>query len=205
MEHSEMYTYFIDLINGPSVDRRRSGIPSLLLDEIYDWEREEIEDIIWRRFQVGDVDMTYYLPRLKYYQPVEKIEEMVSGCKIPSRMCVQLMYALYKINSDPDCLEIIKTNIVMKKEHTSYAALVVQDLDKEDKKIYDFLCNLYVSDIDTLEASIVEDGIMYLKGFRKKLFSFELTDEERAMHRKYYSEDVEERKRLMAEFRKEFG
>ena len=205
MEHSEMYTYFIDLINGPSVDRRMSGIPSLLLDEIYDWEREEIEDIIWRRFQIGDVDMTYYLPRLKYYQPVEKIEEMVSECTIPSRMCVQLMYALYKIKGDPEYLEIIKNNIVMKKEKTSYAALIVQDLDKDDKKIYDFLCNLYVSDIDSLEASIVEDGIMYLKGFRKKLFSFELTDEERAMHRKYYSEDVEERKRLMAEFRKEFG
>lgn len=203
-QHSEMYTKFINIINGTGYNRL-GGIPKHLLNEVYDWEREEVENIVWNRFLNNDMDMTFYLPHLTFFQPTETVKNKLGEYKIPSRQSVQLSYTMYKLTKEQDYLNIVKNNIEKKTESTSYIALVLQDFEKNDENIYNLLRELYVNVADLEELCLIEDGLFFCKGIISSLFAVQTDEEINDLSRKYFSEDIEERKNLIDEFEKEFG
>ena len=46
-EHSDAYNYFIHLLDCTGSERAHNDFDPNLLDKVYDWEREEVEKIIW--------------------------------------------------------------------------------------------------------------------------------------------------------------
>ena len=112
MENSKAYSYFIEQLNAVGT-KRMDGYYPKLMEEIYDWERDEIEDIVWKQFcEKEDIDVAAFLPKLKKYQGVEKLKEMLLTSTVPSERSVTLSIILYEINEDKTYLEIIKKNIV---------------------------------------------------------------------------------------------
>lgn len=206
MEHSAAYTDFVRIMENASGRERLLGIPANVLTDIFDWERDEVEEIIWKAFtEKDDIEMTYYLPRLKNYQPAEEVQKKLAKFNIPSRQNVALAYTMYKLSKNPSFLNIVKVNIMKKKEKTSYVAIVLQDCELEDENIYNLLKDLYVGLTDKFEVSFAEDGLFYYKGIIKTLGSTEEVQNNIELAKKYYSEDIEERKKLIVEFEKEFG
>lgn len=206
MEHSTSYTSFVNLINNTNSFARVNGIPGNLLVEIYDWERDDVENIIWNRFiKMNDMDMTYYLPRLKREVSIEEIEKKLTNYSIPSRQNVQIAYTLYRITANPKYLQLVKSNIVKKNERTSYVAIVLQDCDPKDSNIYSFLRELFIEEIQTGELVMVIDGLFFCKGIMKKMFSIEESNKCKELFSKYFSQDVGERKKLIIQFENEFG
>ena len=205
MEHSAMYNSFIGVVNSSGISRL-GGVPRYLLDEIYDWERDEVEQIIWNRFvDANDMDFAFYLPRLKNYQPMEEVKKKLDNYPIPSDTSVILAYTLYKISEDTNYLEIIRDNINKKVKGSCYISFVLQDCKLDDKNIYNLLRTLYTEITDLDELSLVEDGLFYYKGIIKKLFSPEELRKNIDLSKKYFAVDVEARKKLIDEFEKEFA
>ena len=102
-------------------------------------------------------------------------------------------------------MNIVKNNIEKKTESTSYIALVLQDFEKNDENIYNLLRELYVNVADLEELCLIEDGLFFCKGIISSLFAVQTDEEINDLSRKYFSEDIEERKNLIDEFEKEFG
>lgn len=65
MENSDAYKRLVKQIN--AVGREKlDGYYSNTLEEIYDWEREDVETIIWNTFnEKKDTDLAVFLPKLK--------------------------------------------------------------------------------------------------------------------------------------------
>ena len=204
MDHSSMYNSFIKIINSSGIDRL-GGVPRYLLDEIYDWERDEVEEIIWNRFvNLNEMDLAFYLPRLKNYRPLEEVKKKLEIYPIPSEISVILAYTLYKLSGDTNYLEIVRENINKKEKGSCYTSFVLQDCELDDKNIYNLLKTLYSEITNPGEIRMVEDGLFYYKGILKQLFSVEEDKKNLDLIKKYYNSDVDERKKLINEFEKEF-
>lgn len=60
MENGKACVYFFKQMNA-SGSEKSDGYDSKILDDVYDWEREEVEEIIWKEFQKGkDGDLTVF-------------------------------------------------------------------------------------------------------------------------------------------------
>ena len=51
MQNSKAYDYLIKQLNANGSEKM-DGYYSGVMEEIYDWEREEVEDIIWDAFLI---------------------------------------------------------------------------------------------------------------------------------------------------------
>ena len=49
MQNSNAYSYLIKQLNA-SGSEKKDGYYSHIMEEIYEWERDEVEDIIWSAF-----------------------------------------------------------------------------------------------------------------------------------------------------------
>lgn len=205
MEHSEAYNNFIKIMENKNFERR-FGIPPRVLDEVEPFERDDVEKIIWDRFvNLGDIEMTYYLPRLKNYQATEEVQKKLVEFSIPSRQNTSLAYCLYQLSNNPDFLKIVKTNILKKLEKTSYIYVIFQDCDKNDVNIYNLLKELYLELTDSAELTAVEKGLFFFKGIISNLYAYDNVQKNLELFNRYFSMDLEERKKLLIEFEKEFG
>ncbi len=63
MHHSKAYNQLLSHVN--ATGREKDGYYPNILEEIYDYERDWAEDIIWKAFHDGDIEVVMYLPKLK--------------------------------------------------------------------------------------------------------------------------------------------
>lgn len=55
------------------------------MEEIFDWERDEVEDIIWNTFyKNSDTELDLFLPKLQKYDGIKALKEELLKCNIPS-------------------------------------------------------------------------------------------------------------------------
>ena len=52
-------------------------------DKIYDWERSELEDIIWTKYQKGIIKFAYLLPYMKKYDGMSKLQSDLADPSTP--------------------------------------------------------------------------------------------------------------------------
>lgn len=78
MENSKAYSSFIEQISAFGRQKMEGYYP-LTLERIYDWERDEIEDIIWETFnQRNDTALATFLPKLKKYNGLKALEDKLA-------------------------------------------------------------------------------------------------------------------------------
>ena len=65
MNNSKAYNRLIKQLNASGIARRDGYYPNTM-EEIYDWERDEVEDVILDHFNnKNDVDLAIFLPKMK--------------------------------------------------------------------------------------------------------------------------------------------
>ena len=141
MEREHSFAY-IDLIKTVKATGREKldGYYSKTMEEIYDWERDEVEDIIWEKFQRDrDSMLSDFLPKLKKYDGITALEETSTKVTVPSYASIDISKALYNSTLKTKYLDNFKKNL-------GYDDIVLVSIINKctvTKDLYNFLKELY--------------------------------------------------------------
>lgn len=166
MEHSEAYTDLFRYLNATGMERAYGAYSPGTLDEICDWERDEVEEAIWREFKFHG-NLPDLVSKLQNYDGIEalnaKLREGIINSEYSARM-VDIASALYEATSIEDYLDYIFEYYDKKKE---YGTIAVLSYLKPCNKLYVFFKNVYLDSGDSVARSTAVDGMIYCKGYIK--------------------------------------
>lgn len=138
MENSKAYKYLSEQVNAMGA-RKMNGYYPKIMEEIYDWERNEVEDIIWETFHKNnDCDLAIFFPKLKNYNGIEELKKTLEKCKIPSENSVIIAKVLYENMYDSSYINIIRKNIEKDSNNETYVAMISYAKPSEDINPFDF-------------------------------------------------------------------
>lgn len=167
-----------------------------ILEQIYEWEREEAENLIWKAFhKEGMIDWALYLPQLKYYDGIGALKEALAKYRIPSYRSVMVSRVLYESTGDDQYLDIIKQNIDKEENEISFVSMLAYCTPS--KKAYNFLVKIYLrSDNSTIRSAAIT-GILYNKGIITDPHDIQEYNRTLELHRKFMATDMNDRKRII--------
>lgn len=192
MENSDAYKRLVKQIN--AVGRQKlDGYYFNTLEEIYDWEREDVETIIWNTFnERKDTDLAFFLPKLKNYDGISALKEMLLKCNIPSGNSVNVSKVLYDISNEKQYLDILFLNYKKAKSGLGVVSVIARCNPNED--VYQMLVDIYVNNQDSTIRSTALDGILYNKGYLNNPDDVQEIMRKLELSRKFIKDTVEERK-----------
>ncbi len=201
MQNSRAYGYLINQLNAVSYSEKKDGFYPRILDEIYDWERDEVEDIIWDAFiNKKEVDLAQFMPKLQKYDGLKALKESPYLHRIPSSASVIIGKVLYEAMNDEDYLELIKRNIDASPDTIEYVAIL--SYCKPCQKLYEILSDIYINNNNEVNRSTAVSGLLYNKGLIKERSSIEESNNTIGLRKRFQSEDREERKSILERFEK---
>ena len=161
MEHSKAYEDFIKFYNATGMERIYGGYDKKMLEKIYDWERDEVEDLIWEGFK-KDKFLVDFLPELKKYDGLKVVEETLEQMSIPNYNSVEFAVVLYEHTRDEKFIDMIAKNIHMDPKEGAY----VIKLSKctPCSAIYNYLTEIYINNEDSGIRLQAQKGMLYNKG-----------------------------------------
>ena len=111
MKNSEAYQNFIEQLNAVGVAKKDGYDPSTI-DRVFEWERNEVEDLVWEYLKNrGEDDLCELLPKLRKYEGIKALQERLAQLKVPSYASVEISKVLYDYTREKKYLNIIKSNI----------------------------------------------------------------------------------------------
>jgi hypothetical protein len=124
MENSKAYKYLIEQIHATD-SKKLDGYYPKIIEEIDDWERDEVEDIIWNAFhKKNDTDLAEFMPKLQKHNGVQALERALAKCHIPSGASLNIAKALYEHTGDVKYLNVFKLNIDSSDNRTPIIAML---------------------------------------------------------------------------------
>ena len=121
MKNSKAYDCLIKQLNASGSEKMDGYYPKVM-EEIYDWEREEVEDIIWDAFfNKNEIELAQFFPELKKYDGIKALKESPYLLQIPSEASVEISKILYEATGDEGYLDIIKKILMhLRKRYHSF-------------------------------------------------------------------------------------
>lgn len=198
MQNSRAYEELIKQLHACGFEKKDGYYPRIM-EEIYDWEREEVEDIIWDAFlNKREFDLAQFLPKLKKYNGIKALKESPYLYKIPSDVSVEIGKILYGATGDEEYLDVIKRNIEASPDTISFVAVL--SYCKPDKKVYRMLADIYINSNNAVNRSTAVTGLLYNRGIIKDRASIEESNNTIALRKKFMSDNREERKKILERF-----
>lgn len=200
MQNSSAYGYLIKQLNA-SDSEKMDGYYPRIMEEIYDWERDEVEDIIWDAFMnKNEVELAIFLPKLKKYDGIKALKENPYLFQIPSNASAEIGKILYETTEDEDYLEIIKRNIDASPDTITYVSILSHC--KPCSKLYNILADIYINNSNKVNRNTAVMGLLFNKGIIKDRLSIKESNDTIVLRKKFKSEDKEERRRILEKFEK---
>ncbi len=200
MQNSSAYGYLIKQLNA-SGSEKMDGYYPRIMEEIYDWERDEVENIIWDAFiNKNEVELAQFLPKLEKYDGIKALKESPYLFQIPSGASTEIGKILYEVTGDENYLDLIKRNIDASPNTISYVSIL--SYCKPCPKLYNFLADIYINNINKVNRSTAVMGLLFNKGIVKDRGSIKESNDTIELRKKFKSEDREERKRILERFEK---
>ncbi|MDR2088483.1 MAG: hypothetical protein LBP73_03905 [Clostridiales Family XIII bacterium] len=163
MEHGRAYRRLIDQISAAGT-KEAGSYPLCTIDEIYDWERDEIEGLILNTFhKTDDLSLAEILPKLKKYDGIDALRKTLPECNIPSEHSLTIAVILYECTSDKKYLDIVKANTEKAKDNLICVGILSDR--KPNEEFYRILTDIYASSDNVTIRSTAITGILYNKGF----------------------------------------
>lgn len=126
---------------------KKDGYYPRVMEEIYDWEREEVEDIIWDAFfNKKEIELAQFLPKLEKYDGIKALKENPYLLQIPSEASVEIGKILYEVTGDEKYLDLIKRNIDASPETISFVSIL--SYCKPCQRLYNILVDIYINNTD---------------------------------------------------------
>jgi hypothetical protein len=200
-EHSRAYSELIRFINANGKERDYGICIAPALDDLYDWERDEAEDIIWKKFSFdGDTGLADLVVALRNHNGIEaledKLREGIASAEYSMRI-VNIARVLYSATSVDDYLEYIFEYYGKTRDRSAVAVLSYL---KPCEKLYVFFTDLYLSSDDSVIRNTAVTGILCCKGYIKDPTDPKECSELTNMARAFMSDDPELRKKKLERF-----
>lgn len=198
MEKSKAYDYLMRQLNANGSEKRDGYYPGMM-EEIYDWEREEVEDLIWDAFyNKKEVELAQFFPELEKYDGIKALKESPYLLQIPSDASVEIGKILYEVTGDEEYLDLIKRNIDASPETISYVSIL--SYCKPCQRLYHILVDIYINNNNRVNRSTAVMGILYNKGMIKDRSSIKESNDVISLRKKFKSEDRAERRKILEKF-----
>lgn len=198
MQNSSAYNCLIQQFNANGPEKMDGYYPRLM-EEIYDWEREEVEDIIWDAFNhKKEMGVAQFLPKLKKHDGIKALRESPYLLQIPSEASVEIGKVLYEMTGDEGYLDIIKRNIDASPETISYVSSL--SYCKPCQRLYNILADIYINSNNKVNRGTAVMGILYNKGIIKDRCSIKESNDVITLRKKFKSEDKVERQKILTKF-----
>lgn len=197
-KHSDMYQDFLVRCNAEG-GARRTDYNLALFHEIYNWERNEIEEKIWEGInKKKDMDLLPFLLELKNFDGRKKLYNLLDNSSAPNILNFNISLILFQ-NGDKKQLNNLLSNLKEVKGRTEKIQRIVS-LRKMpyNKKMLAVFIDIYINDEDFIVRSAVLTNILTCAGLinsNNEKNSNEIVN----LKRKYESEDKRERERLIKE------
>ena len=198
MENSIAYKQLLKQINAVGSEKLNGYYPNTL-EEIYDWEREEVEDIIWDAFfNKKEIELAQFLPKLEKYDGIKALKKSPYLLQVPSKASVEIGKILYEVTGDEEYLDLIKRNIDASPETISYVSIL--SYCKPCQRVYNILADIYINNNNSVNRSTAVMGILYNKGIIKDRDSIKESNDVINLRKKFKSEDSAERQVILKKF-----
>ena len=198
MENSIAYKQLLKQINAVGSEKLNGYYPNTL-EEIYDWEREEVEDIIWDAFfNKKEIELAQFLPKLEKYDGIKALKKSPYLLQVPSEASVEIGKILYEVTGDEEYLDLIKRNIDASPETISYVSIL--SYCKPCQRLYNILADIYINNNNRVNRSTAVMGILYNKGIIKDRDSIKESNDVINLRKKFKSEDSAERQVILKKF-----
>lgn len=193
MQNSSAYNYLIKQLNAFGSEKK-DGYHPWIMEGIYDWERDEVEDIIWDAFfNKKEVDLALFFPKLKKYDGIKALKESPYLFQIPSGASVEIAKVLYEAIEDETYLDIIKRNVDASPDTISYVSIL--SYCKPCPKLYRMLSDIYINNENKVNRNTAVTGLLFHKGIIKDRLNIKESNDTIVLRKKFKSEDKEERKK----------
>ena len=198
MQNSKAYDCLIKQLNANGSEKMDGYYPGVM-EEIYDWEREEVEDIIWDAFfNKKEIELAQFLPKLEKYDGIKALKESPYLLQVPSEASVEIGKILYEVTGDEEYLDLIKRNIDESPETISYVSIL--SYCKPCQRVYNILADIYINNNNSVNRSTAVMGILYNKGIIKDRYSIKESNDVINLRKKFKSEDSAERQEILKKF-----
>ena len=170
MQNSQAYIDFIKRIKAIGREKMDGYAPQTL-ENIYEWEREGVEDIIWYKFvKENDSDLAIFMPKLTKYNGIEILKSKLDKFLVPSRANFNIAETLYIATNENKYLSLIIENY----NTTSNRATKIEyvpHLSRLAKKqeVYNKLIDIYINDNESVNQSTAIQGILWADGYLKNI------------------------------------
>ena len=200
-DHSIAYTEFYRQLNADGMERAYGGYSPDTLDEIFDWERDEVEKAVWTNFNsTCDGDLAVLVSKLQLYDGIEALNEKLRDAISTNEYSLRMVFiacAAYEAALTDDYLDYVFEYYDKKKDNSALAALSYL---KPCDKLYDFFKAVYIYSDDSTARSAAVDGMLSAKGYIKDPKDFQERSELTGMARAFMSDDHELRQKKLSRF-----
>ena len=171
MQNSEAYENLLRQINATG-SYKLDGYRVDLLDNVYENERAEAEQLVWDTFfNKKDIDIAVLFPKLKTYDGIKALKNAIDKFSIPSYASMLLSFLIYDSTKETAFLKIMENNIIKSKYDYSYISMLIYASPCEE--VYQTLVNMYKNCSDRLACGSIINGLLYNKGFIKNINSID--------------------------------
>ena len=182
-EHSYAYNDLVKMVKAVGYEKK-DEYSNKTMEEIYDWERDEVEDIIWEKFQRDkDSMLSDLLVKLKKYDGLKALKEAIEEVYIPGPASIMLAKTLYNCTKDIKYLNIFEMNINYNKWDSTNNLSTISALNRcvitED--LYNLFKKLYLKCEDD-KADIIDEiitGMLRCKGYITIYYTFNVEEVKR--------------------------
>lgn len=181
--------------------QKLDGYYSKILEEIYDWERDDVEKIIWETFhKKNDTGLAVFLPRLRNYSGINALKDMLKKCNIPSGNSLNIAKVLYEETKDYEYLNVFKDNI--KADEDDISAVVKLSYLSPDENVLRLLEEVYINSNNKTIRSAAATGILYNKGIIININDLNEIQEKIDIKRKFILAEKHQREKIIEELEK---
>lgn len=195
MENSEAYKRFIKQLKSIG-SAKKDGYDPRTIDLLYEWERDEIEDIIWDYFNnKNDYQLCALMPKLEKYDGVKALQESSILDRIPSSGSAYISSVLYGCTKDEKYLDIIKRNIDADPNNIEYVSIL--SYCGSSDKLFELLEDVYLNNNNTVNRGIAVRGMLHIKGLMKAINDPVDIQNTKEIREKFKVDTKEERKKVL--------
>ena len=138
-----------------------------------------------------------FLPKLKKYDGIKVLKEMLAKCNIPSANSLNIAEVLLEYTGDEKYLEIFRKNIFKSKEIDNIEAVSRLSRCTPSDQIYDILVEVYLNTEDSTVLSTASTGLLYNKGYINDPNDMEEFISKIELGRKLYVKNIEKRREMI--------
>lgn len=201
MQNSQAYIEFIKQINAVGREKM-DGYSPHTLENIYDWEREEVEDTIWYKFvKENDSELAIFMPKLTKYNGIEALKSMLDKFVVSSGASFNIAETLYIATNENKYLRLLIENYDIASNKTTRIAYVsrLSRLAKQ-QEVYDKLIDIYINDNESVNQSTAIQGILWADGYLRNIDDMDEIIKNIQLLRMFKKDCKEERNVVIADY-----